>query len=90
MDLPYPASTYKLCEKDEAFCAVNFHIVKLHASGCSVISDWDYRNQLLYTNHVKKMKNFLCCSRNFPDVHVVKLNSQGYSVICHWIYHLQT
>jgi hypothetical protein len=36
------------------------------------------------------MKEFLCCSRNFPDVNVVKLYAQGYSVIWHWIYHLQT
>jgi hypothetical protein len=50
---------------------------------CNFALDWVYCNQLLCTNCVIKMKDCLCCSRNFPDVHVVKLYAQGYSVICH-------
>jgi hypothetical protein len=42
-----------------------------------------YRNQLLCKNRVKKMKDFLHCLRNFPDVNVVKLYAQWYSVILH-------
>ena len=49
VDLRYPASTYKLCEKDETLWGnfvsskgnvLDFHVVKLYASGCSVHSHW--------------------------------------------------
>ena len=72
---------------------LDFHVVKLYASGCSVISHWIGSTVISFcvlVNPVKKMKDFLCCSRNFPDVNVVKLYAQGCSVIWHWIYHLQT
>jgi hypothetical protein len=96
MDLPYPAFTYQLCEKEEILFSkvhfLDFHVVKLYASGCSAISQsigstiTSFCVQIVW----KRWKIFCAVQKNFPDVNVVKLYAQGYSVIWHWIYHLQT
>jgi hypothetical protein len=83
-----------VCKGSNIFCAVkkvlDVHVVKLCASGCSVILYWIDRNQHLCTNCVNRMNHFLCCSRHFLDMHVnVKLYTQEYSVIFHWICPLQ-
>jgi hypothetical protein len=65
---------------------LDFHVVKLYASGCSVISHWIGSTVTSLCVQIVWKRNILCVVQEI----FLMCMLQRYSVICHWIYDFQT